>query len=265
MGSLFASLFTDGGYEVCCSGRNTTLSNTDIATSCDWVVVAVPIRETVAVIHEIGPLLTATQLLCDLTSIKTDAVQAMGETKAQVIGLHPMFGPNLATIAGQTIIASPLRCDASVKDRLYSLFTANGAGVVEMDPVAHDRAMAVVQGLVHFATLAVADTIRQSGCSLPEIQAVMSPVYQIEMGIICRILGQSPALYGDILGMNPAVLPVIRSLTDSVTGLQATVASDDQEAFRRFFETNRAWFAEYLSQAMVETDHLISVLAERES
>jgi len=264
MGSLFARMFEGAGHEVSCSGRDTTPSNADIATSCDWVVISVPIRETVAVIREIGPLLTSSQLICDLTSIKTDAMQAMGETKAQVIGMHPMFGPTLSTIAGQTIIASPLRCEASVKDQLYAIFTGNGAAIVEMDPAAHDRAMAVVQGLVHSVTLATADTIRQSGCTLPEILAVMSPVYRIEMGIIGRILGQSPALYGDILAMNPAVLPVIESLKGSVSGLEEIVASDDQEAFRQFFETLRVWFAEYIDEATAETDHLISVLAERE-
>lgn len=264
MGSLFARLFEDAGYEVSCSGRDTTPSNADIAASCDWVVVSVPIRDTVSVIREIGPLLTSSQLICDLTSIKTDAMQAMGETKAQVIGLHPMFGPTLSTIAGQTIIASPLRCDSLIKEQLFSIFSANGAAIVEMDPVAHDRAMAVVQGLVHGVTLAAADTIRQSGCTLPEILAVMSPVYRIEMGIIGRILGQSPSLYGDILAMNPAVLPIIDSLKGSVTGLEEIVASDDQEAFWHFFETLRAWFAEYIDEATMETDHLISVLAERE-
>ena len=264
MGSLFARLFEGGGFEVLCSGRDTQPSNADIAASCDWIVISVPIRETVAVIREIGPILTSSQLLCDLTSIKTDAMQAMGETKAQVIGLHPMFGPTLPTIAGQTIIASPLRCEASVNEQLYSVFTGSGAAIVEMDPLAHDRAMAVVQGLVHGVTLAAADTIRQSGCTLQEILAVMSPVYRIEMGIIGRILGQSPALYGDILAMNPAVLPVIRSLSNSVAGLQEMVASDDQEAFRQFFETIRVWFAEYIDQATAETDRLISVLAERE-
>lgn len=264
MGSLFARLFEGAGYEVCCSGRDTQPSNADIAASCDWIVVSVPIRETVRVIREIGPILTSSQLLCDLTSIKTDAMQAMSETKAQVIGLHPMFGPTLSTIAGHTIIASPLRCESSVKEQLYSVFTGRGASIVEMDPVAHDRAMAVVQGLVHSVTLAAADTIRQSGCTLPEILAVMSPVYRIEMGIIGRILGQSHSLYGDILAMNPAVLPVLDSLKGSVSCLEEIVASDDQEAFRRFFETLRAWFAEYIQQATAETDRLMSVLAERE-
>ncbi|HJJ37961.1 MAG TPA: prephenate dehydrogenase/arogenate dehydrogenase family protein, partial [Methanocorpusculum sp.] len=100
MGRLFSAVFERAGYEVLCSGRKTPVSNEDIALTCDIVIVSVPIRDTVRVIGEIAPLLSEEQVLCDLTSIKTAPVEAMLRSKAQVIGLHPMFGPSVSTFAG---------------------------------------------------------------------------------------------------------------------------------------------------------------------
>ena len=86
------------------------------------MVVSVPIGSTVPVIREIAPLLTCDQLLCDLTSLKVAPVKAMLRSSAQVVGLHPMFGPNTGSLAGQTIIATPARVEEPVLDRLLAIF-----------------------------------------------------------------------------------------------------------------------------------------------
>src|SRR5208283_3092649 len=109
MGKLFAPVFERAGYEVTVSGRSTTVTNAEIAETCDLVVVSVPIRDTVRIIGEIAPLLGKDQVLCDFTSLKVAPVAAMLKSEAQVIGLHPMFGPTVSSIARQTIIMCPAR------------------------------------------------------------------------------------------------------------------------------------------------------------
>lgn len=260
MGSLFASVFSGAGYEVLVSGRSTEVSNKDIAESCDIVMVSVPIRATVEVIRDIAPLMGPEQVLCDLTSVKKLPVDEMLKSKASVIGFHPMFGPNLPGIRGQNIVATPARCTEEIISRFSSVFESGGAKVTVMTPEEHDRVMAVVQGLVHFATLAVADAVRTSGTDLEKIISVMSPVYRIEMGLIGRILGQSPDLYGDILRMNPEVVPVLEGFSRSVDDLKRSVEAPGDGDFQSFFSRNSENFSEYIPLATKDTDALIGAL-----
>jgi prephenate dehydrogenase len=260
MGRLFSSVFSRAGYEVSVSGRSTGLSNRDLAENCDIVMVSVPIRATVGVIDEIAPLMKPEQVMCDLTSVKTMPVQAMLKSKASVIGFHPMFGPNLPGIRGQNIVATPARCPDEIFSVFTSIFASEGAQVTIMTPEEHDHVVAVVQGLVHFATLAVADAVRTSGTDFEKILSVMSPVYRIEMGLIGRILGQSPDLYGDILRMNPEVMPVLNGFSDSVERLRGSVVSPDEKEFRAFFDGNRECFDGYIPLATRDTDALIEAL-----
>jgi len=260
MGRLFSSVFSRAGYEVSVSGRSTEISNRDLAENCDIVVVSVPIRATENVIREIAPLMRKEQVLCDLTSVKKTPVEAMLKSKASVIGFHPMFGPNLPGIQGQNIVATPARCSDETLSLFMSIFTSEGAEVTIMTPEEHDRVMAVVQGLVHFATLAVADAVRTSGTDFEKILSVMSPIYRIEMGLIGRILGQSPDLYGDILRMNTEVMPVLNGFSKSVERLKKSVAASGEEDFKEFFNGNRECFSEYIPLATRDTDALIGTL-----
>ncbi|MBN1431341.1 MAG: prephenate dehydrogenase/arogenate dehydrogenase family protein [Methanomicrobiaceae archaeon] len=260
MGRLFSSVFSSAGFEVLVSGRNTELSNRDLAENCDIVMISVPIRATVEVIRGIAPLMRDDQVLCDLTSVKKVPVSEMLESEASVIGFHPMFGPNLPGIRGQNIVATPARCPDETLSLFTSIFASEGARVTVMTPEEHDRVMAVVQGLVHFATLAVADAVRTSGTDLEKILSVMSPVYRIEMGLIGRILGQNPDLYGDILRMNPEVMPVLEGFSQSVERLKKSVSAWEDDDFQAFFAGNRECFEDYVTLATRDTDALIEAL-----
>ena len=111
MGRLFARVFKNAGYEVLVSGRKTAITSADIVQQCDIVIVSVPIHDTVRVIDDIAPLLKPGQLLCDFTSLKVRPVEAMLRSEADVIGLHPMFGPTVKSINRQTIIVCPVRAN----------------------------------------------------------------------------------------------------------------------------------------------------------
>lgn len=262
MGRLFAPVFERSGFDVAVSGRSTPLSNRDIAEESDIVIVSVPIHDTVPVIEEITPFLREDQVLCDFTSVKSGPVTAMLKTDAEVIGLHPMFGPSVSSLSGQTVISVPARCRKESADLLYSVFRREDATVIEMDAGEHDRVMGVVQGLVHFATLCVADAVRNSGLSPEVIIPVMSPVYRIEMGLIGRILGQSPELYGDILMMNSESGVMAGKFSESSGKILEYVREHDYESFKALFEKNSEFFSGYIPQATRDTDLVIDALAK---
>jgi prephenate dehydrogenase len=263
MGRLFGSVLSRHGFEVRVSGRKTDLTNRQLAEESDVVMVSVPIRKTVEVIGEIAPLLGKEQLLCDLTSLKAGPVQAMLRSEAQVLGMHPLFGPTVPSLHNQTVILTPARCSTPVASRIPEILRAEGADLVVMDPDAHDRLMAVIQGLTHFGNLCMADAIRRSGTDLSLAFRATSPVYRIQMGLIGRLLSQDPVLYGDILQLNPHVPPVLASFGEAAADLRKCVEGGELPPFVEFFGRAAETYRPYLDQEVSETDALIGFLAER--
>ena len=263
MGRFFVEVFEAAGWEVIVSGTKTPLTNPDIAEMADLVMVSVPIRATVGVIRDIAPLLSEEQVFCDLTSLKAEPVRAMLESRAEVIGLHPMFGPGAASLRGQTIVATPARCRPETLEGLLSIFRDQGAAITLSTPEDHDRMMAVIQGLTHFGTLAKAEAIRRTGADVGETLTFTSPVYRIEMGFVGRLLAQDAGLYGDILQMNPAVPEVLAVFEEAVRTLRAIVESGDDERFGAFFAANAGHYASFLRAATEETDDLINHVVGR--
>jgi prephenate dehydrogenase len=263
MGRLFVPVFERAGYEVLVSGRSTELTARDLAERSDLVIVSVPIRDTVRVIDEIAPVLRDDQLLCDFTSLKVRPVEAMLRSKADVIGLHPMFGPTVKSLRQQTIIVCPVRTEEFHLHDLLAIFGAEGAECTITSPEEHDRMMAVVQGLTHYMTLCMADTVRRLGLDLKKTKDFTSPVYQIEISVMGRLLSQDAGLYADILRMNPYVPEVLEACNASAGELAAIVRSHDPDLFRAFFEANRRHFGPACEEGMKITDTLIESLVNR--
>jgi len=263
MGRLFAEVFRRAGYEVMVSGRSTGTTSHNIAKECDIIIVSVPIRETVQVIEKIAPLLKKSQLICDLTSLKAGPVAAMLKSKAEVIGLHPMFGPTVNSLRQQTIIACPVRAKPASTKALLAVFRAEGAVCTITTPDEHDRMMAVVQGLTHYVTLCMADTIRRLGIDIGVTRAFMSPVYAIELSLVGRLLSQDPSLYGSILQENPFVPGMLAACKDAGSELTEVIASGDPDRFNAFFSRNTRHFGDYCAEGMVTTDEMIERLVNR--
>jgi prephenate dehydrogenase len=263
MGQFFVPVFERAGYEVLITGRSTSLTNADLARQCDLVIVSVPIRDTVRVIDEIAPLLARNQLLCDLTSLKVRPVEAMLKSEANVVGLHPMFGPSVSSLKSQTIIVCPARVEEHLVHRLMAVFRAEGARCTPATPEEHDRMMAVVQGLTHYVTLCMADSIRRLGMDIEATREYTSPVYQIELSLVGRLLSQDPDLYADILQQNPFVPEVLEACRSSAGDLAEIVGSHDPELFRAFFERNTRHLGPYCDEGQEMTDTLIDCMVNR--
>ncbi|HOT93649.1 MAG TPA: prephenate dehydrogenase/arogenate dehydrogenase family protein [Methanoregulaceae archaeon] len=262
MGRLFARVFQEAGWEVSVRGRTAVEPLATFLARQDVVVVSVPIEATVEVIARVAPHLRPDQLLCDLTSLKVAPVAEMSRSPAPAVGLHPMFGPGVASLVGQTIVVTPATATEAECAPLLDLLRRAGARLTFSTPERHDRMMAVVQGLTHSLTLVMAETMRRLGCDLDEVLSFTSPVYRIELGIAGRLLAQDPGLYREMLRANPHVLPVLAACSGALDDLRDAVAAPGPGPFTRYFEENAAAFAEYAPVATAETDRLIRCLVE---
>ena len=231
---------------------DTALSPRDLTLQADVLVFSTPIRHAAAIIDEYVATAAgneAGKLWLDLTSIKQLPVEAMLRSRADVVGLHPMTAPpKIDTLRGRTMAVCRARLDRW-QPWLDALLVALQADCVEIEPLAHDRAMALVQGLVHATHMAQAAVLRElapGAGGLPTLHALRTIGHDLDLTVTGRILSGNPAIYEDIQFGNPHVLPMLGQLSDAVALLRAQVADggDDARAVvrDRFLRTPAAWF-----------------------
>jgi len=203
MGYWFAGLLKKEGYTVHVCGRKTKLGISDLARLCNVIVVAVPISATADIIKQVGPMLTKDALLMDLTSLKKEPVKLMlANSKAEVIGCHPLFGPALKDVSGQNVILCPAR-GTRWYQWLKNVFKKNKMAVLESTPEKHDKMMAIIQALNHFNTISLGMAIANANITFAEINKFSTPIFRTKLEIIRKVFTESPELYLDIIMRNP--------------------------------------------------------------
>jgi chorismate mutase/prephenate dehydrogenase len=263
MGRCVAKLFGDLGHAVMVADVDTRLTPREAAAAADVVVVSVPIEATVAVIEELAPHVRADALLMDVTSIKAAPLAAMMRCcPGSVIGTHPLFGPSVHSLQGQRIVITPGR-GTEWTDWLKQMLHARGLNILETSAEAHDRAMSVVQVLVHFATEVMGKTLTRLGVAIDETLAFTSPIYLLELLMTARHFAQSPDLYASIQMENPQTAAVTAAFLEAASELRGAAVGRDREAFAATFAEVREFFGDFTVQALEQSDFLIDRLVER--
>jgi prephenate dehydrogenase len=196
MGRWFERFLVERKIDVVLAGRS---SNTRYA-DYDLVIIAVPVDVTCDVIAQVAPQMKAGAVLFDITSVKTNPVKQMlisAPPSVELVSIHPLFGPSMPDMEGQTVIVTPVRGERG-KRILIDLFENAGAHVEELSAEEHDHVMSVIQGLTHFGYIATGATLEALRFDVKRSRRFMSPVYEIFIDFIGRILGQNPALYASI-------------------------------------------------------------------
>ncbi|AKB76529.1 Prephenate and/or arogenate dehydrogenase (unknown specificity) [Methanosarcina horonobensis HB-1 = JCM 15518] len=249
MGQWFTRFFKERGYEVTVWGKGGKVEiarKLDVPFASDLeavipesdiVIVSVPINATEETIAEVAPKMKAGSLLMDFTSTKVRPVEAMrrfAPGDVEILGTHPMFGPTIPTIRGQTVILVPVE-GRSEKwfPVIRQLFEENGAHVEITTAAEHDRLVSVVQGLTHFAYITIGTTIDRLDFDIKKSRKFVSPVYSIMLDFVGRILGQNPYLYALIQMENPGVPEVHEAFIKECEELAGLVRAHDEEGFVR--------------------------------
>ncbi|MCL7414695.1 MAG: prephenate dehydrogenase [ANME-2 cluster archaeon] len=237
-GQWFTKFYKKHGWDVTVWGAN---ARHDIAESLgvpfaddlnseivhsDVVMISVPIDITEQVISDIAPKMKAGSLLMDITSIKAVPVNAMlqyAPPGVEVLGTHPMFGPTIVDLQGQIVILVPVEGRSEHwLPVIRSLYEGQGAHIEVTSAQEHDRMMAVVQGLTHFAYISIGSAMAELDFDVARSRRFMSPVYEIMVDFAGRILAQNPYLYA-MIQMNPEVkvvhevfMKVCREMSDQI-------------------------------------------------
>lgn len=263
MGRVIADLFAGLSHTVMVADRDTELSPQEAAGAADVVIISVPIEFTVDVIREIGPHVRKDALLTDVTSTKEAPMEAMlKHSNANVLGMHPLFGPDVHSLQGQRIVLTPGRGDAWLA-WMRSMLKARGILTLETTAQQHDAAMAVVQVLTHFATEVMGKTLSDLNVDIEKTLQFTSPIYLMEMLMTARHFGQSPDLYANIQMSNPMTDQVTEAFVAAAQKLRSAATTGDVEAYRSVFAEVRELFGPFAEQALEQSSFLIDRLVER--
>ncbi|CAM2979175.1 bifunctional chorismate mutase/prephenate dehydrogenase [Vibrio neptunius] len=256
LGGLFGRMFKLSGYDVKVLGSKDWDKADEMLVDAGLVVVTVPIHLTQGVIEKLGKL-PKDCILCDLTSIKSKPLQSMLNVhQGPVVGLHPMFGPDVPSLAKQVIVY----CDGRGEEHyqwLLKQFSIWGASLCQIDASEHDHGMTLIQALRHFTSFAYGLHLSRENPNIDKLLKLSSPIYRLELAMVGRLFGQDPNLYGDIILSSEENIDMIKRFHQCFGEALKVLDGKDKQAFVTSFNKVSEWFGDYSQQFMHESQNLL--------
>jgi chorismate mutase/prephenate dehydrogenase len=170
----------------------------EILKGAKLVMISVPINALETVVNAL-PKLDDDCLLVDITSVKQAPLNVLKKVhNGAVVGLHPMFGPDISHWVKQTVVVCEGR-NPEMAQGLLKQLQIWGCQLVELDAKKHDEAMQIIQVMRHLTTFVYGQFLAKQGHTLAELRSCSSPIYQLELMMVGRLFAQSPELYTDIM------------------------------------------------------------------
>ena len=263
MGRWFERYFTNNGSKVLVAGRKTDVTYKDITNNCDIVILSVPMQAARSIAADLGNDLSSDQLLTDFCSQKESIVDAMlSATSAQVLGMHPLFGPFHETLQGQNIIFCPGRGD-KWSQWLENEFKTSGALITHMEASMHDRNMALFQGLTHFISLCMGSMFEKLNITPHEAMKFSTPVFRVNIYLIGRLLAQDHNLYETLIGENKYVPELINTFTDVMEETKKTFLSGKKGDGAVFMKKLEEIYNDLCQESLIESNKMLEVLYKK--
>lgn len=256
LGRIFVDLFNRSGYTVHVIEKDDWHLSERILAKAGLVIVAVPIRITSLIIKKLS-CLSNTCILADVTSVKETPLYEMMKVHAgPVVGLHPMFGPDVSGLIKQTIIT----CEGRMPEHyqwLLEQFKVWGAKVYAVSAHEHDKAMAMVQVMRHFSTIVYGYHLMTEGAELSQLIEMSSPIYRLELIMVGRLFAQDPVLYADIIFSESDNISMMKRFAYRFLELLEDVEQGDKEAFVAMFNQVSDWFGDYAEIFLKESKSML--------
>lgn len=173
-----------------------------------------------------------------------------------VLGLHPMFGPDVPSLAKQVVAYCEGRNHQKFEWLLEQLMVW-GARIEAITPEEHDKNMSFIQALRHFTTFAYGQHLAKEKVDLASLLRLSSPIYRLELAMIGRLFAQDPQLYADIILSSKENIELIRRYHQSLGQAIDLLDINAKSEFVHSFNNVSYWFGDYASQFMKESGVLL--------
>ncbi len=262
MGKIFTRYFEASGYKVISFGHRGWDQAAEHFKNAKIVMVTVPIDITEKILDQAAPYLREDMLLCDLTSVKGPVVRKMLSVhRGPVIGLHPMFGPDVPNLVKQVVVTVSARFPERTAF-LRKQLALWGARVTECGADEHDKAMSIIQALRHFTTYAYGVFLASLHPDLHRILELSSPIYRLELMLVGRLFAQDPRLYADIIMSSQRNRDLVSSYMEALKPELDVILKSDAAAFEQRFLKAREYFGPYAERFLKESGSLLAKLQD---
>jgi prephenate dehydrogenase len=211
----------------------------------DLVVLAVPVLSTGEVARALRPHLRPGTVVSDAASVKgtvVAALEAICLPECPVVGAHPIAGSEQSGAAAgredlfvdSVCVLTPTpRTDAAALERVAALWRGVGARVEQMEPAAHDRALAMTSHLVHAIAYALAKTVGDAGDA---VLGLAGP----SLRDATRVAASRAELWRDIFDANRgALLEAVDTFAACLLDLREAIARGDDPTLLGLLEEAR--------------------------
>ena len=256
LGRIFVDMFKRSGYVVEVLEQRDWPKASEIFKDAGLVMVAVPIKLTETIIAKLDNL-PPECVLVDITSTKQKPLAAMLKAHAgPVLGLHPMFGPDVASLVKQVVVVCHGR-DADKYQWLLQQIRIWGSMLQEVDAQEHDDAMVFIQVMRHFCSFVFGAHLAGENPNLKQLISLSSPIYRLELAMVGRLFAQDPALYADIIFDNKGSLGLLSKFNAQFLKALALVEANNKGDFIKQFLKIGSWFGDYSKQSLVDSKKLL--------
>ena len=208
-------------------------SNAGLANISDILVVSVPIQHTADVIREVAPFMKSGSLMVDVTSVKEEPSKTMEEClpeSVEYIPTHPVFGPRTIRLDNQVIVLTAEK-KGEWYPKVYDYLAGKNMRIIETTAEKHDFMMSIVQVLTHFSFISTASAIEKLKVDLSETEDYESPIYNLMIDMIARIVSQNPYLTYNIQSRNSNGPKIRNTFAEAVLELRDAINNNDDEKF----------------------------------
>ncbi|HWK46193.1 MAG TPA: prephenate/arogenate dehydrogenase family protein [Stellaceae bacterium] len=216
----------------------------------DLVVLATPIGSFREIGAAIGPHLAPGAIVTDTGSVKQAIIRDLAPHIPESVHLvpgHPIAGTEHSgpgagfaeLFHGRWCILTPLpQTDRPSVERIAAMWRRFGMSLVEMDPVRHDKVLAITSHLPHL----IAYTIVGTAIDLED--SLQSEVIKFSAGgfrDFTRIAASDPIMWRDIfLNNREAVLEMLQRMTEDLVALQRAIRWGEGDKLQDLFSRARA-------------------------
>ncbi len=264
LGQRFVSLFQRSGYQVVVLEQADWPEAAALCADAALVLMAVPITLTEQLIKQLPPL-PANCVLADLTSIKQQPLSAMlAQHPGPVVGLHPMFGPDVTNLVKQVVVVCDGRFSGQYQWLLQQL-SVWGAELASQSASEHDKAMQLIQAMRHFSSLVYGSHLAEEQADLAQLLQLSSPIYRLELAMVGRLFAQNAELYADIMLSSADVAALLERYQQRFSELLQLLKNQDKAGLMAQFGKGQQFFGELAGQFLQESKQLLQKAADSRS
>ena len=247
MGKLISELLFAEGYEVDIvrsSGIAMSFPRHDDRkpdpTDYDFAIVSVPMSKTGILIERLAEDFSGKRIyeICSMKQHLKDSIAKAEKKGAEVISLHPMFGPTIRSFKDKPVVFCGKKGDFD-DDILWKALEHQGARLVAVPFEKHDRLMSYVLQLTHTINIIYFTVLSNAEIAYPDIEASASPICGRQITNAKAVASQDPELYFEIQKLSRHLGNLYEEIGVAQAELIEALASDTSGKFRSLMEKGR--------------------------